>query len=581
MLAQISTLLDAQGRRQYFLLAALSVFSSLLQTAGVAAISLFFTILLGGSLPKQIQGLAADISFPGLGGLVLLLLVLGTASSAFTTYYGIRLAWRQYQRIASRILENYLHRSYQWHLTQNSASLSKTVITETYSIIVHVLQQVVMVFVRGSEILLIGGLLVATRPVLALLATSSFFVIYGSLYRLNRGSILAQGKIVAQANTDRQRAVNEALAGIKAIKVSRLEKFFLNSFDQAAIRLSDSTAKIQYFALLPKYFIELLIFGGLVVFVVLSHQRNWNANESIPLLALYGAAAIRLLPATQQLYSSITMIVGAQASFSNVLDGLSKDNVTPVLPTPERTQMTPNALVSFQNVSYSYTSSNSPSLQNFNIAISPGEKIGIVGATGAGKTTLVDLLLNLLQPSSGCISRARQGEGHALVAYVPQQLHFIDDSIAANIALGQPTEQRDLQRIEIAAKQARIHEHISSLPEGYDTLIGESGARLSGGQRQRIGIARALYQEPALLVLDEASNALDAETERQVISSLLEQDLTLLIIAHRISILRGCTRILVLEHGKLAAEGSFEKLYESNGRFRALASADIGQEALL
>ena len=580
MLTQLAKLLDAQGRRQYLLLAALSVLSSLFQTAGVAAISLFFTSLLGGNLPGKIQDIASQISFAGLGGLVLLLLVLGTGSSAFATYYGIQLAWRQYQRIASQILRNYLYRDYEWHLGQNSAALSKTVITETHSIVINVLQQVVMILVRGSEILLIGGLLVVTRPLIALVATGSFLFIYGGLYRLNRSSILAQSRIVAQANTDRQRAVNEALAGIKAIKVSRLEGFFVDSFDQAALKLSGATAKIQYFSLLPKYFIELLIFGGLVSFVVLSHSRNWSANESIPLLALYGAAAIRLLPAAQQLYSSITTVVGAQASLKNVLDGLV-GAASVVAQRGCSNGMSSKTLMAFQSVSYTYAGAATASLSDFNVTITQGDKIGIVGATGAGKTTVVDLLLDLLQPSSGRITRATQEDGHALVAYVPQQLHFIDDTIAANIALGQAVSERSLEKIEAAAKQARIHDHIITLPQGYHTMIGESGARLSGGQRQRIGIARALYREPALLILDEASNALDAKTERQVISSLLEQNLTLLIIAHRISILRGCTRILVLEHGRLVAEGTFDQLYENNGRFRALASADLGQEAVL
>ena len=385
---------------------------------------------------------------------------------------------------------------------------------------------------------------------------------------------------MAAANTERQRAANEALTGIKAIKVSRLEPFFLESFNRAASRLSEATGKIQYFALLPKYLIELLIFGGLVGFVVLSHSRHWNASESIPLIALYGAAAIRLLPATQQLYSSVTVISGAQASLKNVLEGLVTSSPAPPA-TKSRNGLRPETLVLFEGVSYTYQAAHSPSLRDLDLTITRGEKIGIVGATGAGKTTLVDLLLDLLQPSVGVLTRAPQEEGHALVAYVPQQLHFIDETIAANIALGKLEGERDLDRIETAARRARIHEHIAHLPQGYNTMMGEAGARLSGGQRQRIGIARALYREPALLVLDEASNALDAETERQVITSLLDQDLTLVIIAHRISILRGCTRILVLEGGRLVAQGTFDELLGKDLRFRALASADLGQDVLL
>jgi ABC-type multidrug transport system fused ATPase/permease subunit len=580
LLACLRILLDKHGQKQYLLLAILSVLSSLFQTAGVAAISLFFTILLGGILPAKVQGVVDGLSFPTLGGLVLLLMLLGTGSSAFTTYYGIKLSWSQYQTIASRLLDRYLRNSYEWHLGQNSASLSKAVITEAYSIVVHVLQQLVMILVRGSEILLIGALLVVARPLIALVASLSFFLIYGGLYCVSRSFIRSQGESVAQANTDRQRAVNEALSGIKATKVAQLEPYFLGIFRNAAKSLGSGTANIHYFSLLPKYLIELLLFGGLVAFVVLSHQRGWNSNESIPLLALYGAAAIRLLPAVQQLYSSLAMIVGSQASLLHVLDGLRVPPSNPGLP-PAPQRLSTESLIAFRNVSYRYAGSSLPSLLSLDLNIERGEKVGIVGATGAGKTTLVDLLLNLLQPTEGEIARAPRDSQQTLIAYVPQQLHFIDDTIAANIALGEDRAERDQERIRDAARRSRIQEHIETLPQGYDTPMGEQGVRLSGGQRQRIGIARALYQRPALLVLDEASNALDAETERQVVSSLLEQDLTVLIIAHRISILQGCSRILVLEHGRLVAEGSFDELQQKSSRFRALASADAGQEAAL
>lgn len=557
----------------------MSIISSLLQTAGVAAISLFFTILLGGTLPARLQVIIGNIGFSILGGGVLLLMLLGTCSSAFTTYYGIRLSWRQYEIIATRLLEKYLYRDYEWHLRQNSAQLSKAVISEVQTIVNLLLQQIVMLMVRGSEILLIGGLLVVSRPIIALAATLSFSLVYGVLYRWNRNFVEAQGKIVASAYTDRQRSVNEALGGIKAIKVAQLEPFFLNHFKKAAGRLSGAMANIEYFSQLPKYFIELLVFGGLVTFVVLSHERHWSTTESIPLLALYGAAAIRLLPAAQQIYTSFTFIVGSRASLRSIIEGLTDPPEVKVSHQAQETDS--ESLLTFLNVDYLYEGSDKSSLRCFNLTIRPGEKVGIVGPTGAGKTTLVDLLLGLLQPSEGTISRSQKNSHPTLVSYVPQQLHFVDDTIAANIALGHTATERDLQKVQHAAKQARIHEHIESLPHSYDTPMGEQGVRLSGGQRQRIGIARALYRNPALLVLDEASNALDAETERQVISSLLEQDLTLLIIAHRISILQGCTRILVLENGRLVAEGTFEELMETNLRFRSLASADMGKEVLI
>lgn len=572
ILSQIFTILGKPERRHYKILAVLSVLSSFFQTLSVAGVSLFFTILLGGALPPRIQELTGGLSFPATGGLVLLLVLLGTSSSALTTYYGIRLSWRQYEMLASRLLDEYLHRDYEWHITQNTAELSNAVITQAQRIVNEVLQQVVMILVRGSEMILIGGLLVATRPLIAVVATGSFLVIYGGLYQLNKRFIHGQGVLLEEAYNDRQLAVNEALSGIKVVKVYGLQGYFLANFRDAANRLSAALANISYISLLPKYFIELLLFGGLIAFVVTSHGRGWNTNESIPLLALYGAAAIRLLPAAQQLYASITVLKGASSSLLGVTETLRTHN-----PARGRGGSLPageGVAISFEGVGYTYGGSAKPALAQMSFSILRGEKIGIVGATGAGKTTLVDLLLGLLLPTEGKIWRAPSASGAASVGYVPQQLHFVDDTIAGNIALGQRAESRDHERIQSAARRACIHDHIQDLPLGYDTPIGEQAVRLSGGQRQRLGIARALYRTPEILVLDEASNALDAETERNVIASLLTQELTLVIISHRISILRDCSRIMVVEAGRIQAEGSFERLLKDSALFRALAAAD-------
>jgi ABC-type multidrug transport system fused ATPase/permease subunit len=574
VLSLILQILDREGRRQYFALAILSVLSSLLQAAGVAAISLFFTVLLGGQLPALVQNVTGELSFASLGLVVLAFTISGTLSSAAATYWGIRTSWRQYHKLASRLLERFVTNSYEWHLQQNTASLAQAVITEVYAIVSAILQQMVMVLVRGAEVLLIAVLLVAIRPKIALVAVLSFGILYALLYRANKGSIALHGERVVESNAARQRAVNEALGGIKSVKVSRMEGFFLNNFNRSAATLGDAMSKIQYFSLMPKYFIEILLFGGLIGFLTVSHARGWSNSESVPLLALYGAAAIRLLPAVQQLYFSLAAITASKASLVTVLAALQEDAVA-VSSDPIEV-VADGPLVALQDVSYAYPGCATPSLSNVDLEIRPGEKVGIVGATGAGKTTLVDIVLGLLPPSHGRISRVTR-HSDTLVSYVPQQLYFVDDTIAANIALGVSPSRRDQAKIETAARRARIHDHIASLPDGYDTPMGEHGIKLSGGQRQRIGIARALYRQPALLVLDEASNALDAQTERQVIASLLEQDLTLLIIAHRISILRGCTRIVVLEKGTVVACGSFEQLMESDGIFRGLATADLDE----
>lgn len=556
--------------------------SSLLQAAGVAAISLFFTVLLGGKLPDVVEAFIEAQSFIVLGVVVFITAVSGTVSSGFATYYGIKISWEQYEKIAGRLLEQYLDNPYEWHITQNSASLINAVLNEARSVCT-ILQQWVMVLVRGVDIVVLTALLIVAKPMVALTAFSSFFIVYGALFKIKRGFILRQGKLLVKANEERQKTVAEALGGIKAVKVAQNAPYFQNRFERAAGDMVSATVNVQYFSVLPKYFIEALLFGALVGFVVLSKIRGWGVYESIPLLALYGAAALRMLPGAQQLYASLTTIVGNHAVVTKVANGLI-DQGESLSTNGAQTGsiVSASSLIELSGVSYRYPQAARPSIERLDLKISTGEKIGLVGATGAGKTTLVDLMLGLLHPQEGTLSTApTEGTHRRLVAYVPQQLHFLDDTIGANIAWGIPESERDIGLIEDAARRAKIHEHIATLSDGYHTVMGEGGVRLSGGQRQRIGIARALYLEPALLVLDEASNALDPETERQVLDTLFEQDLTLVVIAHRLSTLRKCDRILVMQGGKIISQGTFDHLVDTCSYFQRLSAADVGKTLVL
>ena len=574
VIKDIFSLLDPASKRRYVRFVLLSVVSSLLQTSGIAAISFFFTILLGGRVPQKLQPFVDHLPFTYLGLGVLLVTTLGTLSSALSSYWGIQISWQQYERISSQLLRKFLANDYEWHLQQNSAALSKSVITEAQSLVSQVLQQAVLILVRGSEVIFIAALLVVTRPALALVVVATFGLIYGTLYRVKKGSIKEQGRIVVKANTERQKAVNEALTGIKAVKVAKNEDFFLQRFKVSAATLARAHAKIATFSMMPKFWIELTLFGTLISFLIVSKSRGWNINESIPLLALYGAASIRLLPAAQQLYASIATITGAQAALTNVLGYLEEPRHA--LSAHQPVVAEEDAVV-MEEVSYAYPNTIPPALHSINFRVGVGEKVGVVGKTGSGKTTLVDIILGLLEPQKGRVATCGFHTGQrSKLAYVPQNIHFLDATIGANIALGIPPDNIDHDLVKRAAQQAQIHDHILELPGGYDTPMGEAGTRFSGGQRQRVGIARALYFQPELLILDEASNALDAETERQVVSTLLEQDLTVIIIAHRISILRDCSRIVLLEKGRIVAEGSFADLLAQSQGFRTLAQADSG-----
>lgn len=571
--------MDAKSRKQYGLLAALSVASSIFQTVGVAAISLFFTVLLDGPLPESVEKFVEAYDLPTLGLLVFTAAVLGSSSSGLATYLGIKVSWLQYRRISGQLLKKYLASSYEWHVQQNSAELISAVLSEVQLAVRNILQQLVLVTVRGTEILLLAGLLFAAKPRVAVVAFISFGIAYSLLYKITKSAIDLQGRLLVQSNVDRLRTATEALKGIKAVKIAKKTSFYENVFQESAERFTDASTKIQYLSLMPKYFIEIILFGSIVGFVIVAHSRSWAIYESIPLLALYGAAAIRMLPAAQQVYLSASTIVSARAVLDKLVNDLETQNSAYDAGVAVSPTLEPSILLQLQDVSYTYPNAERASLNGVTLTIKKGDKIGLVGTTGAGKTTLVDTLLGLLKPNEGKleVSDTVQTNDH-FVAYVPQQLHFLDDTIAGNIAWGESIDLRDVEKIERAARQAKIADFIHELPDGYETPMGEQGIRLSGGQRQRIGIARALYLEPTLLVLDEASNALDPDTERQVLESLFAGDTTIIVIAHRLSTLRNCSRLIVMSSGKVLSEGTFDDLLESCSVFAKLAAADLGQD---
>ncbi len=563
-------ILDERGRKQFLWLPLMATVSSLLQAVGVASVPLFFMLVLSGPANTSINLPFEPPSDMGKTGLMVLgLLAAGTVTSAFSAYYGIMVSLSQYPRLASRLLDRYLKRDFEWHIQRNSSELENKVLTEVLTVINSVLQQCVMMTVRGGEIVLISATLLVANAKVAVAAGLSFLLVYGLLYVAGRNLVRKKGRARLEANAARYQAAGEALSGIKTIKTFRCAASFVSRFRQSAADFSSSTLSIEYFSLLPKFLVEFLVFGGVILSIVMMHSRGWGSTDMIPLLALYGAAAVRLLPALQQSYFSATLIRAATPSLRAVAEDLL-DNEPPSKLSSLRGVVTRDHLVEFQGVSYRYPGVDEEAIRNLSFTIGRGEKIGIVGLTGAGKTTLVDLLLGLLPPTRGQVLTC---ETEQLVGYVPQEISFIDDTVAANIALGQNDVAQE--RLVRACQKACIADFIRSLPQAYQTRIGQDGVRFSGGQRQRLGIARALYLEPEVLLLDEASSALDSRTEGEIFEQLFaDPDLTVVAIAHRLSVLKQCDRIFLLENGQLKAEGSYHHLCTISPLFASLASEE-------
>jgi ABC-type multidrug transport system fused ATPase/permease subunit len=322
---------------------------------------------------------------------------------------------------------------------------------------------------------------------------------------------------------------------------------------------------------------------GMVLIAVLAYgpSRHGGIAAALPVIGALALGAQRLLPALQQIYYAWANMLGNQASLAATLELLNQPLPADV-GQPEPIPLPFNESIRFENVRFRYTAEQPWVLDGFNLTIPHGARVGFVGSTGSGKSTALDLLMGLLMPTDGGlfvdgnpVTGNRVSAWQRTIAHVPQSIYLSDASVAENIAFGVPRDMIDMQRVRLAAKQAQIADFIEGRPDGYDGFVGERGMRLSGGQRQRIGIARALYKRASVLVFDEATSALDNETERSVMDSIenLNRDLTILLIAHRLTTVRRCDMLVELNHGKVVAQGSYEHLLHSSPTFRRMAHA--------
>jgi len=339
----------------------------------------------------------------------------------------------------------------------------------------------------------------------------------------------------------------------------------------------------------PYYLIEAIAFGGIILISIFMLTGNGDDNVALggilPILGLYAFAAYRIKPAVQNIFQGFTGLRFGRATVDNLYADIYQGNSTEQLPVQKPLKLRVKHSIALDNLTYTYPNAIKPALNDLNIVIPVGSSLGIVGSTGAGKTTFVDVILGLLRPELGAITIDGKPVGENILrawqqslGYVPQDIFLTDATVAENIALGVPMHKIDIDQVEHCASLAQVSEFIlNELPYQYETLVGERGVRLSGGQRQRIGIARALYHNPEVLVFDEATSALDSITEKAVMEAIdaLTQQKTIILIAHRLSTVRNCNQIVLLDQGVIKAKGTFEELSNGSDEFRAMAGKQL------
>ncbi len=589
-LKKLLALLTVYERRQAVLLMAMTLIMALLDVVGVASIMPFMAVLANPDVIRSNSYLAYLYQSLGMNEPQEFLFVMGCAVfgafifsisfKALTTYAQLRFTLLREYSVGHRLMEGYLRQPYEWFLNHQSTDMVRMVLSELAQVIHGAMIPMMQFIAQGTVALALLILLLWTNPLLSLVVGGVLGVAYSLIYFLMRGYLERIGTERMMANNERFQAVGEAFGGIKDVKVSGLESTFLSRFAGPAGRYAQHQASAAVAALMPRFFMELVAFGGILLVVLYLMRDIGGFQTALPIIGLYVLAGYRLMPALQGAYASLSTLRYASAA----IDALHRDLInlsTQTIDSDKSQHMVLKHSIALEKVSYTYPQAAYPALNVLTLRIPVRKIIGLVGATGSGKTTTVDLILGLLSPQHGALTIDEQPitsenvrAWQRVIGYVPQHIYLADDSVAANIAFGVPKEHIDPAAVERASRIANLHQFvISELPEGYDTSVGERGIRLSGGQRQRIGIARALYRNPQVLLLDEATSALDNLTERAVMEAVqtLARDITVILVAHRLSTVRDCDLIYLLDKGTVIEQGNYTELLAQSARFRALA----------
>lgn len=593
-LRKLYGLLDDGQRRRLFGVLAIVIVAAGFQVVGVGSVLPFLEVVTN---PQAVESgrlgwLYNQLSFDdpqiflgvlGLGSLALIFVA--NVSLAVAHYVKQKFIYNFNHSLTMRLMSRYLGQDYEFFLDQNTSELNQRVLSEARHLAEQQVGPALGLLSRAAMAVALLAFLIYIDPVATLVLLGVVGGGFGLFYLAISRKMERLGEAYVNANQQRYQISDEAFTNIKNVKLIGKEGYFTDLLGPPSKELSDNLAIKNVYHKVPQYAIETLVFGGMLLVVAVFLLTGRPVLDIIPIMGVMAFAGYRLMPALRDLIKGMASFRFNEELMDRVRADLSGDtrDLTERTFQQEIPPIEPTQSIELRNLSYSYPNAHEKALDDVSIEIPVGDSVAVVGKTGAGKTTLIDVFLGLLQPDGGGlyvdgeeITDEHLPAWQKAIGYVPQQINLRDTTVEENIAFGIPYDDIDRERVQEAARAARIHDFVAEdLPDGYETKVGQQGIRLSGGQRQRIGIARALYRDPEVLVLDEATSDIDGATEAEITEAIrnLEGNMTVLIVAHRFKTIRGADQIYVLKDGEVVSVGDYDSLMASDKRFQALAQA--------
>ncbi|WP_133013306.1 ABC transporter ATP-binding protein [Marinomonas flavescens] len=586
-------LLSVKQKRQFINLQVLVILMAFFELVGVASILPFMAVV---SKPEIIDtnviinqvytyiGSETKNQFTVyLGALVFFSLLLSSIVSIITTWRCSLFASRVGAEIGQVLYDYYLHQSWLFHTSSSTAELTKQIAVEANRFTGGVLQPFMLLNARIVLALSLSLSIFLLDPLIAFVGIMIFLVAYVVIYKTVKNRLEKNGNAISRSSEERFQLMSEAFGGIKDVILLGRQFDFKHRFKITSQDLAKGQGQNMALSQVPRYLIEVIAFGGLIVLVlILLIRGQGDLSQVLPLLSVYALAGFKLLPAFQQVYSSVTMIKGNLSAFFSIRDDVKSAReallVKPNGFLPEE-KLSFEHLIELKDIRFRYPNKNEPVLEKLNLKIEKNQMIGLVGASGSGKSTIVDIIMGLIFPQEGGvyvddieITRDNQRAWQNKIGYVAQSIFLSGGTIAENVAFGLPQQEIDYEKVHNAISLAHLDELVQGLENGIYTKVGERGVQLSGGQRQRIGIARALYHDAEVLVFDEATSALDGITEKIIMDSITDftGNKTIIMIAHRLKTVKKCHQVFLIKKGCVVDNGTFSELLERSSEFNEM-----------